>query len=498
MKRLTPLLLFLSSFCIVTSSFAAPKPNVLLIVADDLGYRDLGCYGATKVKTPRIDKLAGESVRFTDAHSICGTCMPSRYAILSGTYFFNAQRKGGYAIHFHEGQVTLPSLLKSAGYRTAALGKWHNGFGHEAESDWNKELKPGPMEIGFDSFFGTPRTHNEPPLVFVEGHRIVDFDPADPISVDMSPQFGRWGKTIGGAKAQAARPDERIDFILADRAEKFLAQQTKENPFFLYLAFASVHNPINPAPEFRGKSGAGLYGDYIQQLDHCTGLVLDALEKQGLAQDTIVIFTSDNGGRYEREALKAGHRTNGELLGQKTDGWEGGHRVPLMARWPQHIEPGTVRAEFFLQVDLMSTLAEAAQIALPAGASPDGATELAAFTKPASAPAKRTEGVIQGSGTFALRQGDWLFIPKQGSAGYSAPEREKPWSVPYAIMGFKNSDVDEHGQIKPGAPKEQLYDLGKDISQATNIAREHPERAASMRARVDELTGKNKGKAPQE
>ena len=482
----------------VAAETAGARPNILLIVADDLGYRDLGCYGATKVKTPHIDRLAGESVRFTDAHSICATCMPSRYAILSGTYFFNARRKGGYSTHFHEGQVTLPSLLKSAGYRTAALGKWHNGFGHAADPDWNTDLKPGPLEIGFDSFFGTPRTHNEPPLVFMEGHRIVGLDPADPISVDMSPQFGRWGKTIGGTKAQAARPDERIDFILADKAGKFLAQQTKENPFFLYLALAAPHNPINPAPEFRGQSEARLYGDYIQQLDHCTGLVLDALEKQGLARNTIVIFTSDNGGRYERAALKAGHHTNGELLGQKTDGWEGGHRVPLMARWPEHIAPGTLRKEFFLQVDLMATLAEAAQIALPAVASPDGASELAAFTKPASAPAKRTEGVTLGSGTYVLRQGDWLYIPKQGSAGYSAPEKEKPWSVPYALMGFQNSDVDEHGQIKPGSPKEQLYDLSKDLAQSKNIAREHHERAASMRARLQELTGKSKPNAATE
>ncbi len=490
-RALITLLLFLVPAAVAVAAAPSARPNVLLIVADDLGYRDLGCYGATKVRTPRIDHLAGESVRFTDAHSICATCMPSRYAILSGTYFFNARRKGGYSIHFHEGQVTLPSLLKSAGYRTAALGKWHNGFGHSADPDWNAELKPGPLETGFDSFFGTPRTHNEPPLVFVDDHRIIGLDPADPVSVDMSPQFGRWGKTIGGAKAQAARPDERIDFILADKAETFLGQQNSDNPFFLYLAFASVHTPVNPAPEFRGRSQAGLYGDYIQQLDHCSGLVLDALKKHGLDQNTIVIFTSDNGGRYEREALKAGHRTNGELLGQKTDGWEGGHRVPLIARWPGHIQAGTVRKEFFLQVDLMATLAEAAQIALPAGGSPDGTSELAAFTQPASAPAKRTEGVILGSGTYVLRQGDWVYIPKQGSAGYSVPEREKPWSVPYAMMGFKNSDVDEQGHPKPGAPGEQLYDLGRDLSQSKNIAIEHPDRVKEMRARLAKLTGKS-------
>ena len=497
MRPLTMLIALVFALCGGRSLAAEARTNILLIVADDLGYGDLGCYGAAKVKTPRLDQLAAEGVRFTDAHSICATCMPSRYAILSGTYAFHAKSKGGYAFQFHEGQVTLPSFLKAAGYRTAALGKWHNGFGNAADPNWNADLKPGPLEIGFDSFFGTPRTHNDgPPLVFVEGHRIVEHDPADPISVDMSPEFGRWGKTIGGAKAQAARPDERIDFILAEKAEKFLAQQTKENPFFLYLAFAAVHNPINPAPEFRGKSGAGRYGDYIQQLDHCTGLVLDALKKQGLEQNTIVIFTSDNGGRYEREALKAGHRTNGTLLGQKTDGWEGGHRVPLMARWPQHIKPGTVRKDFFLQVDLMATLAEAVEVPLPPKASPDGASELASFLNPDSAPVKRTEGVMLGSGTYVLREGAWLYIPKQGSAGYSAPEREKPWSVPYAQMGFKNSDVDEHGQIKPEAPKEQLYDLSKDLAQAKNIAHDHPERLAAMRARLQELTGKLKTKSP--
>lgn len=491
-------LLALLSLLAPCTMLHATQPNILLIVADDLGYGDLSCYGATKIQTPRIDKLASDGVRFTDAHSICATCMPSRYAILSGTYFFNAKRKDGYSIHFHEAQVTLPSLLKSAGYRTAALGKWHNGLGNTADPDWNAELKPGPLEAGFESFFGTPRTHNEPPLVFVDGHRIVDHDPADPISVDMSPEFGRWGKTIGGAKAQAARPDERIDFIMAEKAGQYFARQSKDSPFFLYLAFASAHNPVNPATEFRGKSQAGLYGDFVQQLDHCTGFVLDALEKQGLAQNTIVIFTSDNGGRYQRDALKAGHRTNGELIGQKTDGWEGGHRVPLIARWPDHLPAGKVRKEFFLQLDLMATLAEAANIELPAGASPDGASELAAFTHPDSAPAKRTEGIIQSSGTHVLRQQQWLYIPRQGSAGYSAPEKEKPWSVPYAMMGFKNSDVDEQGQIKPGAPKEQLYDLSTDLSQSKNIAAEHTERVASMRARLKQVIGTQKSKAATE
>ena len=212
-------LLFVCSALIAPAATA--KPNILLIVADDLGYRDTGCYGATKIQTPHIDRLAGEGVRFTDAHSVCGVCNPSRYSILSGTYLWHAKRKNDYSLYFHEGQVTLPSLIKSAGYGTEALGKWHNGFGRNGDPDWNGELKPGPLEIGFDHFFGTPRTHNEPPQVFVEDHTVVGLDPADPIRIDKTQ--GAHGVMTGGAKAQAARPDERIDFIMAEKAAAFFA-----------------------------------------------------------------------------------------------------------------------------------------------------------------------------------------------------------------------------------------------------------------------------------
>ena len=494
MKPMFAALVILLPLSLATLSAAAAleiaaKPNIVLIVADDLGYGDTGCYGATKIKTPRIDGLAAAGVRFTDAHAVAAVCNPSRYSILSGTYLWHAKRKGDYSLYFHEGQVTLPALLQAAGYRTAALGKWHNGFGRAPEPDWNAELKPGPLEIGFDYFFGTPRTHNEPPLVFVENHRVVGLDPADPIGMDLTK--GLHGVMSGGAKARAARPDERIDFILADKAAEFFAGLKPGEPFFLYLAFAAPHVPIDPAPEFRGKSQAGLYGDYIQQLDHCTGLVLDALEKNGFAKDALVVFTSDNGAMFTRDAVEAGHRCNGDLLGQKTDVWEGGHRVPLLARWPGRIPAGSERRALFTQVDFLATFAEVAGVELPPGASPDGAGELAAFTDPVNAPAKRTEAVFLGTRGHALRQNEWVYLPQPGSGGMTSPEQQpKPWGQPYVKMGFTNSDVDAAGQIKPGTPPEQLYDLRADKSQAANLASAQPERAWTMRARLEELMRK--------
>ncbi len=471
------------------ASAAVTKPNILFLLADDLGYGDVGCYGASKIKTPRIDRLAREGVRFTDAHSVAAVCNPSRYSILSGTYLWHAKRKNDYSLYFHEGQITLPALLKSAGYRTAALGKWHNGWGRDPEPDWNGELKPGPLEIGFDSYFGTPRTHNEPPLVYVDGYRVVGLDPADPIRIDKTK--GPHGEMTGGAKAKAARPDDRIDFLMAEKAAKFFASQPITTPFFLYLAFAAPHVPINPAPEFRGTSQAGLYGDYVQQLDHCTGLVLEALERHGFAENTLVIFTSDNGGMFTRDALDAGHRCNGSLLGQKTDAWEGGHRVPLIARWPGRIIAGSERKALFTQVDFMATLAEAADVKLPDGASPDGASELSAFTDPVRTPGKRTETLFLGTGGFALRQYDWVFLPKQGSCGMTVQvPPAAQWGVPYERLGLSASGVDATGSPLPDAPAVQLYDLKHDMNQAENMAVKDPVRAEEMRVRLESLIGK--------
>jgi arylsulfatase A-like enzyme len=482
--------------CAVVGGAAEPPcPNILLIVADDLGYGDLGCYGATLIKTPHIDRLAAEGVRLLDTHAPAAVCQPTRYAILSGTYFLRAQRRGLQRLYFHEGQITLPALLKSGGYRTAAIGKWHLGFGREAEPDYNGELKPGPLEIGFDSFFGCPRTHSEPPFVFVENHRVVGLDPADPIRIIAAKDTKEgWGHGIstGGAKAHAARPVDRIDLLLADRAVEFLRRR-EAAPFFLYLAFLAPHVPIAPAPEYQGTSRAGRYGDFIQQLDACVGRVLEALDASGATADTLVVFTSDNGGLYHREVLEAGHRPNGSLLGQKTDAWEGGHRVPLIARWPGRIPAGARAAQLFGLTDLMATFAAAAGVSLPAGAAPDSLDQLPVWLAPATAPAVRREMLAQGTGGYALRQDVWAYLPKRGSSGYTVQVPPSvPWGQPYAKLGLVNSDVDAQGRVKPDAPEDQLYDLDRDPGQAHNLAREQPARAAAMRARIETLTRREK------
>lgn len=490
MSHALRLCLLLPALLAACCANAGERPNILLIVADDLGYGDLGCQGATKILTPHIDRLAGEGVRFSDAHAVAAVCNPSRYSILSGTYLWHAKRKNDYSLYFHDGQVTLPALLKSAGYRTAALGKWHNGFGRAGDPDWNAELKPGPLEIGFDYFFGTPRTHNEPPFVFVENHHVVDLDPADPIRVLPAREAkGGWGHGLseGGAKAHAARPVEKIDPILADRAVAFMSEK-HEAPFFLYLAFLAPHVPLAPGPDFRGKSAAGVYGDFVQQLDACVGKVLVALKAQGLADNTLVLFTSDNGAVLTREALAVGHRSNASRLGQKTDAWEAGHRVPFIARWSGHLPAGTERRELFSQVDLMATLAEAVGAKLPEGASPDGQSAWPAFVDPLHAPATRTEAVFLGTGGHALRQGEWVYLPKQGSCGMTVQvPPSTPWGQLWARLGLTNDTIDAMGHVLPDAPKAQLYAVRSDPDQHHNVIADHPEIAARLQARMDEL-----------
>ncbi|MEK6234451.1 MAG: sulfatase-like hydrolase/transferase, partial [Planctomycetales bacterium] len=290
--------------CGAVAAAADEPPNVVVIFADDLGYGDVGCYGAKKLKTPNIDRLAKEGRRFTDAHSASAVCTPSRYALITGEYPFRKRLskpvflKTGLVVD--PDRTTVADVMKNAGYATAWVGKWHLGFG-KLTPDCNGDLKPGPLEVGFDYYFGVPVVNSHPPFVFVENHRVVGLAAEDPFV------YGKAAKTqafpekmgltqIGGADAaHALYRDESVGTRLMEKSVEWI-KANRDKPFFLYLATTNIHHPFTPAPRFRGTSQCGRYGDFVHELDWIVGQVTDALEQLGLADDTLVIFTSDNGG----------------------------------------------------------------------------------------------------------------------------------------------------------------------------------------------------------
>ena len=468
-----------------------PKPNVILMVADDLGFGDLGCYGATKVKTPNIDRLASQGVRLTDAHAPAAVCQPTRYGILAGRYHWRAKRTGnGY--YFQDNEILLPEVLRQTGYATAAFGKWHLGWGIDEkwpDELWNKPINPGPNQAGFDYTFMQASGHEWPPFIFVENGQVYKGDPKDPLTIIketpanyIAAYAGGQGSSKGAKAAHEAFNVERLDLEIAERANQWMGQQNK--PFFIYLPFFAPHVPILPSKEFQGTSQAGIYGDFLQQFDHAVGMVLDYLEKNGLAENTLVILTSDNGGCHVQSSIDAGHRSNAHLLGLKTDSWEGGHRVPFIARWPGRIPADTVCDKLVSLTDLFPTIAAVTGAVLPCDAAPDGVNQLPLLEHPINTPAIRTEMVHNGN---ALRSGDWVYLPKPGNMGAFGTFYFKPF-------GYKNSQHDADGKLLPDALSEQLYNLREDPSQTTNLAAKHPEIAKQMAARLKEILRQSKSK----
>ncbi|MGJ8677488.1 MAG: sulfatase family protein [Akkermansiaceae bacterium] len=487
-----------TSLLFVGSSFAEKKPNVILIYADDLGYGDLSCYGATKVKTPRIDSLATEGRLFTDGHSPSAVCTPSRYSLLTGEYPF---RKGIRAPIFLKKKLIIPEdtftvadLMKDAGYKTGIIGKWHLGFQDRSPVDWNAPLKPGPLELGFDYYYGVPTVNSHPPFVYVENHHVVghvyDANSADydPFSYDEG--AGKQGYTkelhekmnlddIGGSKAaHALYKDEGVGLHLAGKAVDWI-DANKEEPFFLIFASTHIHHPFTPAPQFQGTSEAGPYGDFLHELDHIVGMILDKLEAEGLTDDTLVIFTADNGGMLNetgQEAWKLGHHMNGPLLGFKSDAWEGGHRVPFIAKWPTSIPAGTRSDQLISAIDLMSTLSSVTGTPLPAKAYADGVDMTEAFTgNPSEQIRDHLVCAPLGRQFLMIRKGKWAYLGGKGSSGWNKASGHTISGVNSTrITGSKNSDI-VNGSVMKDAPPAQLYDLEKDLSQTTNLYNEYPE-----------------------
>jgi arylsulfatase A-like enzyme len=483
-------------------------PNIVLINADDLGYGDLGCYGATLLRTPNIDRLAKEGRRFTDAHAASSVCSPSRYGLLTGRYPLRKNLWGPIPMQgklvIDPWRETLASVLHDAGYATACIGKWHLGFGDREPVNWNAGLAPGPIELGFDTYFGVPTVNSGPPFVYVEGQRVVGLDPDDPLvygkrSVTKRyPEKGGYRAIGGGEAAHRRYVDEEVGSTLAEHAVAWLGKQDGKRPFFLYLATTNIHHPFTPAPKFVGTSQCGRYGDFVHELDWIVGRVLDTLDEMGAADETLVLFTSDNGGMLHvtgQESWRKGHRMNGDLLGFKFGAWEGGHRVPFLARWPGRIPAGSTSDGLLSHCDLLATFARLAGRRLRFQNEIDSVDQLQALTGPEGASNRVTMVVSPNSPQhLSLRKGDWVYIPARGAGGFQGRKvGDHLFSDEYALpfTGRANSDV-AHGRVRAEAPAAQLYHLGRDPRQTTNLIEQEPDVAAQLAA----LLGSYRRKIP--
>ena len=478
------------------SEARADRPNVVLIYADDLGYGDLGCYGATHVRTPNIDRLAREGRSFVDAHAPSAVCTPSRYGLLTGAYPFRAGCWGpnpyNHPLWIDPATFTLPRLFREQGYATACIGKWHLGF-RDDWHDYNGPLAPGPLELGFDYYFGIPQVNSGPPFVYAENHGIVGYDPADPFVPGELPRTRPHAEKnpqpkIGGAeRAHALYDDERIATTLTHKATEWLEAHAQE-PFFLYFPTTNIHHPFTPHPDFQGKSACGRYGDFVEELDWIVGRVLDTLEAQGVLDSTLVVFTSDNGAMFNdggKDAWAAGHRINGDLLGFKFGAWEGGHRIPMILRYPGRIPAGSRCAGLFSQVDLLHSFAALLGRPLDGEAAPDSHEQLGLLLGDTEESA-RDHAVLAPSdeAMLALRDGDFVYIPGRGDGGFQ-DSRGGSWAA--VLAGQNNSDLARDGGIRADAPGTQLYDLAADPRQERNVVAAHPDVAERMGERLAAL-----------
>ena len=475
---------------------ANSKPNIIIFYVDDLGYGDVGVYGAKHVSTPNVDALANGGIKFTDGHCTSATCTPSRYSLLTGSYAFRnnaAILPGDAPLLIDTAMVTLPKMLKSAGYKTSVVGKWHLGLGN-GDLNWNKSISPGPLEVGFDYSFLIPATGDRVPTVYVEDHYVVNLDDSDPLEVSYGKPIGneptgisnpellrvgadhqhaktivngvsRIGYMTGGEKARWV--DEDFADILTDKSIEVI-DQSGEKPFFLYYSFHDIHVPRLPHDRFQGASDMGPRGDAIAQMDWCVGNVVDALKERGIFDNTLIIFSSDNGpvlfdGYYDSARyLVADHLPAGPYRGGKYSAFEGGTRVPTIVSWPDKIAPSESDA-LVSQVDLLRTLATVAGAKLSETAGLDSQDETAAWLGQSK---EGRQFMVEESETLSLRMGNWKYIKP-------APGKRK-------IASSKNIETGN-------AELDQLYDLSRDPGEQANLAAESPDVVSQMAAKLDEI-----------
>ncbi len=467
------------------------RPNIVVILADDLGYGDLGCYNPqSKIRTPHLDELAKRGLRFTDAHSPSSVCTPTRYSLLTGRYPWRSRLKSGVlrpldSPLIEAGRLTLPAMLKQQGYATAIIGKWHLGWdwptvdGKPAaitpdglsNVDFTKPISNGPLSRGFDQYFGVDLP-NYPPYVFIENERTLGI-PTETIPAN-NPDINRKGPMMKGWEPVKILP------AITERAVRYVESRGKQTqPFFLYFALTSPHYPVVPAPEFKGKSRAGDYGDFVEQTDAAIGAVLDALKRNGLDQNTLVIFTSDNGpevasevkvGAYER-VRQSQHASMQGWRGVKRDSWEGGHRVPFIARWPGRIPAAKTSDALIGHVDLMATIATLTNFKLPESAAPDSYDQTSVLLgKKLKQPVRESLVYHEANGHLALRKGDWVFVD---SATCGDGNKEPEW--------FRR-ERGAHDCSGPGA----LYNLRLDSAQTKNLYDAQPGKVREMKALLDQ------------
>jgi arylsulfatase A-like enzyme len=479
-SRLFPLLIVTVVGLILTSPTLAKAPgadrglpNIVLILADDMGYGDPRCYNAeSKVPTPNIDRLASGGMRFLDAHTPSSVCSPTRYGLLTGRYAWRTRlKKGvldGYSPRLIEpGRMTLASMLKERGYQTVCVGKWHLGLGDDPKTDYARPLRPGPNAIGFDSYFGIPASLDMPPYVFVEDDHLVEAPTATVAASPMRRTGGPNEMWRGGPIA----PGFRFVDVLPTLGKKAVssiedhAKADRSRPVFLYFAMAAPHTPWVPTAEFVGKTGVGYYGDFAAQVDSTVGQVLDALDRAGLADETLVIFTSDNGAHWlPADIARWEHRANGALRGQKADIWEGGHRVPFIVRWPGQVAAGSTSDQTICLTDVFSTLAAVVGVSPPDEAGEDSFSILPALRGEWKEPIRSAIVHHSSQGMFAIRQGPWKLALGLGSGGFTQPQHIEP---------------------SPGGPKDQLYNLADDPGETRDLYRDRPEIVARLTALLE-------------
>ncbi|MES2276720.1 MAG: arylsulfatase [Bacteroidota bacterium] len=476
------------------------KPNVIMIYTDDVGYGDISCYGAKLVQTPNIDAIAANGLRFTNAYATSATCTPSRYSLISGEYAWRKKgtgiAPGDAALLIDPTKPTLASVFKDAGYETGVIGKWHLGLGAPGVGpDWNGDIKPGPIELGFKTSFIMPATLDRVPCIYIDGYRTVNLDPADPITISYKQPVGNWPTGVDHPELLKLKPshehnqtivngvsrigyqtggksalwvDEEISTVLADKTVKFI-EANKSKSFFLYFATHNIHVPRVVNKRFAGKSVMGPRGDAILELDWMTGEILKTLKRLNLTQNTMIIFTSDNGpvidDGYAVDAVEKlnGHTPAGPLRGGKYSAFDGGTRVPMIVSWPSQIKKGTSAAPFS-QVDLMASFATFMGKPFPNGKYMDSENAMDVLLGKSQ---KGRDYIIEHAlnNTLSIIQGDWKYIePSNGPA----------------INKFTNTELGNN-------PKPQLYNLKTDIAEKNNVAEANPAKLNELKNLLESL-----------